>query len=427
VSTTSVRLDTGAVMEPTEMSDVVAEAETQAVIAWALTDVEDLATQRLTPRRITALALAVSLVLIAVAGVVALRVLAPAEPSEPVAAPPPLAVLDGTYQLVYDSPQSTVMGSPNSPSETQSTSEMHWAAFRSTCTSTGCTATSTGLDDKTHTVADTPSVTRQWHFVNGQWVTSPDRERSPMDDCSFDDEGNPKAGADTISHTKWLEPQPDGTLRGMLSMTTVSSECGREGGVHRIPLIATRIGDVPPGVVVADPSTVPPPNPIPPAVAGPVLDGTYRLDFDSLNATYSDGARNPSTANFSRWYAYQSRCAAAGCVATEANLDEANHQEATGLAGVHYFIDGHWIYNGSPARIPCDPNRRGGKTTAEETVVLGTDLVPQPDGTLRGISTITFKSNECGEKGSVITTPVVATRTGPVSPNVVLADPCVSG
>ena len=59
-------------MEPTEMAGV-AEAETQAAYAWALDDgVDDLPTQRLTPRRVTALALAVSLVLIAVAGAVAL-------------------------------------------------------------------------------------------------------------------------------------------------------------------------------------------------------------------------------------------------------------------------------------------------------------------------------------------------------------------
>ena len=59
--------------EPTEMAGV-AEAETQAAYAWALDDGDDLPTQRLTSRRITALSLAASLVVIAVAGVVALVV-----------------------------------------------------------------------------------------------------------------------------------------------------------------------------------------------------------------------------------------------------------------------------------------------------------------------------------------------------------------
>jgi hypothetical protein len=61
--------------EPTEMAGV-AEAETEGAYAWALDydDVDEFPTQRLTPRRITALSLAVSLVLIAVAGAVALFV-----------------------------------------------------------------------------------------------------------------------------------------------------------------------------------------------------------------------------------------------------------------------------------------------------------------------------------------------------------------
>ena len=57
----------------------IAEAETQAAYAWALDDGDELElpTQRLTSRRITALSLAASLIVIAVAGGVALGVLAP--------------------------------------------------------------------------------------------------------------------------------------------------------------------------------------------------------------------------------------------------------------------------------------------------------------------------------------------------------------
>ena len=61
--------------EPTEMAGV-AEAETEAAYAWALDDgVDDLPTQRLTSRRITALGIAASLVVIAVAGAVAFLVI----------------------------------------------------------------------------------------------------------------------------------------------------------------------------------------------------------------------------------------------------------------------------------------------------------------------------------------------------------------
>ena len=58
--------------EPTEMAGV-AEAETEVAYAWALDydDPDEFPTERLTPRRITSMGLAASLVTIAVAGVVA--------------------------------------------------------------------------------------------------------------------------------------------------------------------------------------------------------------------------------------------------------------------------------------------------------------------------------------------------------------------
>lgn len=62
--------------ELTEMAGV-AEAETQAAYAWGALDYDDpdeFPTQRLTPRRITSLGIAASLVTIAVAGAAALSV-----------------------------------------------------------------------------------------------------------------------------------------------------------------------------------------------------------------------------------------------------------------------------------------------------------------------------------------------------------------
>jgi serine/threonine-protein kinase len=51
-----------------------------------------------------------------------------------------------------------------------------------------------------------------------------------------------------------FEPQPDGTLRGVMTQTMVTNECGDQGKVYQTPMVATREGDVPPGVVLADPA-----------------------------------------------------------------------------------------------------------------------------------------------------------------------------
>ena len=145
-----------------------------------------------------------------------------------------------------------------------------------------------------------------------------------------------------------LEPQPDGTLRGVATDTVLTNECGSEGAVSQVPFVATRVGDVPPSVTVADPATVPAApatsSPIP-AVAGvtPVLDGTYRLDYDMANQT-ADGVPVTSPGpNVTHWLAIRSLCTSAGCVATGAAMADTNHQEAVVGGGIVLrFVDGHW-------------------------------------------------------------------------------------
>ena len=109
--------------------------------------------------------------------------------------------------------------------------------------------------------------------------------------------GTITAGVDTEMCTWSLEPQPDGTLRGVQTDTVLTNECGFQGTVTQTPFVATRIGDVPSGVTVADPATVtasPTTSTPAPAIAGPVLDGTFRVDYDdtdqTVNGTPTTGA-----------------------------------------------------------------------------------------------------------------------------------------
>ncbi|HYB38929.1 MAG TPA: hypothetical protein VEF72_26505, partial [Mycobacterium sp.] len=52
-----------------------------------------------------------------------------------------------------------------------------------------------------------------------------------------------------------------------------------------------------------------------PAVAGPVLDSTYRLDYLFLTAMLNKET-NISSDNQAYWWAFRSACTPAGCVAT---------------------------------------------------------------------------------------------------------------
>ena len=91
------------------------------------------------------------------------------------------------------------------------------------------------------------------------------------------------------------------------------------------------------------------------------------------------------------------------------------------------FANGHWVTDWD-GKLTCASLNRISKNatpTDIQAVRRSLDLEPQPDGTLRGVQRVTVETDECGVQGAVITTPVVATRTGPVPPNVVLAAPAL--
>jgi serine/threonine protein kinase, bacterial len=361
-----------------------------------------------------------AVVLLLIAGVT-LAVTRHDRPNAATAPPtPPAAVLDGTYRLVYDYTKRTFNGAPAPLPNTDNTL---WWAFRSLCTSTGCVATGTGLDKTNPKVMRTPAVTSVLHFADGHWQQTPDRIQQDQPRCLGVD-GKVVAGAETITGAWSLEPQPDGTLRGVRTTTVVTNECGGQGLVLQVPFVANRTGDAPTGVTVADPAgvTASPSTstPAPPA-AGPVLDGAYRFDFDFVDQTVN-GAPATGGRNETHWWAYHSSCISTRCVAVGASLVDDNQQEPVGSADVLQFTDGRWQntpYLADPA--PC-PTGTGNGT---QTETFSWSFEPQPDGTLHGTQTDTVVTNECGRQGYVYKTPIVATRIGDVPPAVVLADPAL--
>ena len=156
-------------------------------------------------------------------------------------------------------------------------------------------ATGTRFDTQNPQVARTPPTPAEYRFTDGDWQSAP-VPRQLAQPRGLGPTGQVVAGANAVA-LKWsFEAQPDGTLRGLKTGTALTNECGLQGQVAVAPVVAIRVGDVPNGVTVADPATVTPaPTGIaPPQVAGPALDGTYRLDFDlqnqTINGTYRDVA-----------------------------------------------------------------------------------------------------------------------------------------
>ena len=159
------------------------------------------------------------------------------------------------------------------------------------------------------------------------------------------------------------------------------------------------------------------------ALAAPPLNGSYRLDYDRAKQTSNGVIRTNGGAT--SWWAFSSACTATGCAASGTKLDETSHTEAkttgTGNTGVLHFVDGNWQAEPRQLQLPCRTSRGGPMSTQSETVVW--TLTPEPDGTLRGVQTLTVQSNECGSQGATLRTPVVASRTGDVPADVTIPDP----
>ncbi|BBY08587.1 serine/threonine-protein kinase [Mycobacterium noviomagense] len=159
------------------------------------------------------------------------------------------------------------------------------------------------------------------------------------------------------------------------------------------------------------------------AIAKPVLDGTYRLDYDRAKQTSSGVIANDGAQT--SWWAFRSSCTASGCAATGTKLDNGNHQVAkttgTGNAGVLHFVDGHWQGEPRQVEVQCRQAHQTLTSRQDETVVWS--LTPQADGTLRGVQIQTVQSADCGAQGATLRIPVTATRIADVPPDVPVADP----
>ncbi len=161
-----------------------------------------------------------------------------------------------------------------------------------------------------------------------------------------------------------------------------------------------------------------------PTTSGPVLNGTYRLDYDQSKRT-GNGVAIRQDGDTTNWLAFRSVCTTAGCAATGTQLDDAIHQVASttdgGQTDTLRFVGGYWQGAPQQQRVGClQPN---GQVRATQQETIAWSLAPQADGTLRGTETETVLSNECSAQGAVVRVPVVATRVGDVPPGVTLADP----
>lgn len=127
-------------------------------------------------------------------------------------------------------------------------------AFHSLCTSTRCVATGAALSDDNQQESSGSPIVLQ--FTDGQWQTTPYLQAPAECDTTYSHGGRGAGGnsADTETWSMSLQPQANDTLHGFTTINVLTNECGFQGSVFKTPIIATRIGDAPRSVVLADPA-----------------------------------------------------------------------------------------------------------------------------------------------------------------------------
>lgn len=160
--------------------------------------------------------------------------------------PGPGEALDGSYRFDVNRAQQTYNDTPDPQPPNVST----WWAFHTYCTPTGCVATGTLLDDGDHqrvsaTGGDKPLVL---DFRDNSWQSRPE---TVLFACV-----GPKGTHAKQTTTQVIRlQQAHGALRGTMTVAVDSNECAQQGAGIKIPAVAIRVGDVPPGVEVPTPPT----------------------------------------------------------------------------------------------------------------------------------------------------------------------------
>lgn len=167
-------------------------------------------------------------------------------PTQPVPSAP---LLDGTFRIDF-APEMTA-NDLKLPNQTLTT----WWAFRTGCRPEGCVATAMKLDDETHQKAATgPAefaslLTKELQYVDGKWRELPPEAETRSCSSSSDVSAN--------YATQWtLSRQSNGTFSGAQRTVITSNECATQGLTMTLPMVVTRMGDVPQGVSVANPASV---------------------------------------------------------------------------------------------------------------------------------------------------------------------------
>lgn len=143
--------------------------------------------------------------------------------------------LDGTYRVEILGSRGTYNGHPHPRLDAE-----HWYAISTSCAPRGCAAHALQLDSDNQRFAHPIGRDIEMTLEDGRWVGTPFGDTSP---CLAMPQTTVSLSVDWV-----LTPDADGRLRGTRSITELpggEGPCAGSGGVHRDPMVVTRIGPLP--------------------------------------------------------------------------------------------------------------------------------------------------------------------------------------
>lgn len=154
-----------------------------------------------------------------------------------------------------------------------------------------------------------------------------------------------------------------------------------------------------------------------PAPRPDLLNGVYRVQYHWDQATYREAEGNTNWSGGAEagpaqdWLTLTSVCTDTDCIATGEVLGQDRERLAGARTLTFKLTNGTW-QDIAPARVRSTCTYDDGSVAGESWTTVTLGFTPRPDGTFTGALTTVVDTDECGDQGNTVVTPLTAGRVG---------------
>ncbi|MGU3652509.1 Rv2253/PknI dimerization domain-containing protein [Mycolicibacterium sp. A43C] len=212
------------------------------------------------------------------------------------------------------------------------------------------------------------------------------------------------ADADTQSAFAWgLDEEPEPQAPRTLSPAVITA-----GAVGAAVVVIAAASAVAIWALRDEPASAPAPRP-------DLLNGVYHVEYQPDRATTSGTDRPVSWgvqgAPTQDWLTLTTTCTDGPCIANGEVLGPDRQRRAGARTLSFQLTDGTWR-DIAPARVKSTCRYADGSIAGESWTTVTLGFTPRPDGTFTGALTTVVDTNECGDQGNTVVTPLTAARVG---------------